>query len=159
MDGEKAADFGISVRRVVQAIETAAAGSQAGEYRTQGNSYRILVQLKNAEKLSLDEVLDLTLTSSDGEEVSLRNVVSMEAGRGPILVTTLTTVLGLLTLALGVGEGAGAQALLARAVTGGLTGSTLITLVLIPSVYSLFDPERKRKEIGEESVAPGVSAG
>jgi len=68
-----------------------------------------------------------------------------EAGRRrlrPILMTTSTTILGLLPLALGIGEGADAQAPLARAVIGGLTASTLITLVLIPVVYSLFHPDR-----------------
>ncbi len=68
-----------------------------------------------------------------------------EAGRRrlrPILMTTLTTILGLMPLALGVGEGAEAQAPLARAVIGGLTASTLITLVLIPVVYTLFHPDR-----------------
>ena len=71
-----------------------------------------------------------------------------EAGRRrlrPILMTTLTTILGLLPLALGIGEGADAQAPLARAVVGGLTGSTLITLVLIPAVYSLFHSEPKTR--------------
>ena len=71
----------------------------------------------------------------------------IEAGRRrlrPILMTTLTTILGLLPLALGIGEGADAQAPLARAVIGGLTVSTLVTLVLIPAVYSLFHPESKR---------------
>jgi HAE1 family hydrophobic/amphiphilic exporter-1 len=58
-------------------------------------------------------------------------------------MTTLTTIFALLPLALGIGEGADAQAPLARAVVGGLTGSTLITLVLIPAVYSLFHPESK----------------
>jgi hydrophobic/amphiphilic exporter-1 (mainly G- bacteria), HAE1 family len=53
-------------------------------------------------------------------------------------MTTLTTILALLPLALGIGEGADAQAPLARAVIGGLTVSTLITLALIPAVYSLF---------------------
>ena len=70
----------------------------------------------------------------------------MEAGRRrlrPILMTTLTTVLALLPLAFGIGEGADAQAPLARAVVGGLSVSTLITLVLIPATYSLFHPERK----------------
>jgi HAE1 family hydrophobic/amphiphilic exporter-1 len=65
----------------------------------------------------------------------------LEAGRRrlrPILMTTLTTILALLPLALGIGEGADAQAPLARAVVGGLAASTLITLVLIPVVYSLF---------------------
>ncbi len=55
-------------------------------------------------------------------------------------MTMLTTILGLLPLALGVDEGADAQAPLARAVVGGLVGSTLITLVLIPADYSLFHP-------------------
>jgi HAE1 family hydrophobic/amphiphilic exporter-1 len=62
----------------------------------------------------------------------------------PILMTTLTTVLALMPLALGVGEGADAQAPLARAVVGGLSASTLITLVLIPVVFSLAHPDRKR---------------
>ena len=53
----------------------------------------------------------------------------------PILMTTLTTVLGLFPLALGWGAGADIQAALARVVIGGLTASTLITLVLIPALY------------------------
>jgi HAE1 family hydrophobic/amphiphilic exporter-1 len=57
----------------------------------------------------------------------------------PILMTTLTTVLGLLPLSLGLGEGGEAQAPLARVVIGGLTTSTLITLVLVPVVYSIFE--------------------
>lgn len=62
----------------------------------------------------------------------------LEAGRlrlRPILMTTLTTVLGLLPLAIGLGEGAEMQAALARVVIGGLMASTLITLVFIPVVY------------------------
>jgi HAE1 family hydrophobic/amphiphilic exporter-1 len=61
-----------------------------------------------------------------------------EAGRlrlRPILMTTLTTVLGLVPLALGIGAGAEIQAALARVVIGGLTASTLVTLVLIPVAY------------------------
>jgi HAE1 family hydrophobic/amphiphilic exporter-1 len=63
----------------------------------------------------------------------------IEAGRlrlRPILMTTTTTVLGLLPLALGVGTGAEIQAALARVVVGGLLASTLVTLVLIPVVYT-----------------------
>jgi HAE1 family hydrophobic/amphiphilic exporter-1 len=305
---EKVADLGLSVRDVTRLLQTAVAGSKAGEYRTGGNSYRILVQLKDAEKRSLDEILNLTLTTASGEKVALRNVVTSEGSRGPILIdrkdqqrrvtvranvadrdlgsvaaevqtlldqiprpvgydltvagdfaeqqkasreliislvlalvlvymvlacqyeslrdplvvmfsvplaavgvlvtlfltettlnvqsyigcimlggivvnnaillvdqagrlvrdgmdlrdalteagrrrlrpilmTTLTTILGLLPLALGIGEGSEAQAPLARAVVGGLTGSTLITLVLIPAVYSLFhhEPKASRK--------------
>jgi HAE1 family hydrophobic/amphiphilic exporter-1 len=299
VDRDKVADLGLSVRDVTELLQTAVAGSKAGEYRTGGNSYRILVQLKDAEKRSLNEILNLTLTTPSGEEVVLRNVVTTQQGRGPVLIdrkdqqrrvtvqanvagrdlgsvalevqalldqiprpvgydltvagkfeeqqkafnelvislvlalvlvymvlacqyeslrdplvvmlsvpvaavgvlitlfvtkttlnvqsyigcimlggivvnnaillvdqagqlvrngmpthdalseacrrrlrpilmTTLTTILGLLPLALGIGEGADAQAPLARAVIGGLAGSTLITLVLIPAVYSVF---------------------
>jgi HAE1 family hydrophobic/amphiphilic exporter-1 len=296
---DKTADLGLDVRDVTEVIETAVAGSKAGEFRTEGNSYRILVQLEDAEKRSIDEILDLTLRTPDGEQVALRNLVTTEPGRGPvvierkdqqrlisvtanvaerdlgsvaadvltrleaiprptgydltvagnyeeqekafdelmvslvlalvlvymvlasqyeslrdplvimlsvpvatvgvlltlfltdttlnlqsaigcimlsgiavnnaillvdqtgrlrgegmatrealgeagrrrlrpILMTTLTTILALLPLALGIGEGADAQAPLARAVLGGLAASTLITLLLVPAVYSLF---------------------
>lgn len=57
----------------------------------------------------------------------------------PVLMTTLTTVLGLLPLALGLGEGAELEAPLATVVIGGLTLSTLLTLIVIPVVYTLFD--------------------
>ncbi|WP_425446207.1 efflux RND transporter permease subunit [Dethiothermospora halolimnae] len=57
----------------------------------------------------------------------------------PILMTTLTTVLGLIPLALGIGEGAETQAPMATAVIGGLLLSTVLTLVFIPVVYTLFD--------------------
>ena len=304
VDRDKVADLGLSVRDVTKILETAMAGSRVGEFRAQGNSYRILVKLKDAEKRSLDEILNLTLTTGTGEQVALRSVVTTRKSRGPILIdrkdqqrlvnvtanvtgrdmgsvaaevqerlagiprpvgfdlrvagnyeeqqksfhelvislvlalvlvymvlacqyeslrdplvvmvsvpvaatgvllilflthttlnlqsyigcimlggivvnnaillvdqagqltkggmnvqdavaeagrrrlrpilmTTLTTVLALLPLALGIGEGADAQAPLARSVVGGLTGSTLITLALIPAVYSLFHPEPK----------------
>lgn len=303
VDRNKVADLGLSVRDVTRVLETAIAGSKAGEYRSQGDSYRIFVQLQDAENRSLEEILDLTLTTRSGEQVALRNLVSdqtslgpilidrkdqqrlvtvkanvvnrdigsvaaevqalldtlprpvgynlavagnfeeqqeafrellfslalalvlvymvlacqyeslrdpfvvmasvpvaavgvllilfltgttlnlqsyigcimlggivvnnaillvdqagqlirtgssvndavAEAGRRrlrPILMTSLTTILALLPLALGVGEGADAQAPLARAVVGGLSGSTLITLILIPAVYSLCHPEK-----------------
>ncbi|HZL96299.1 MAG TPA: efflux RND transporter permease subunit, partial [Vicinamibacterales bacterium] len=53
----------------------------------------------------------------------------------PILMTTSTTILGLLPLAIGWGAGAGLQAALARVVVGGLLASTLVTLFLIPTLY------------------------
>jgi HAE1 family hydrophobic/amphiphilic exporter-1 len=304
IDRAKAADLGLSVRDVAEAIETAVAGRTAGEFRSEGNSYRILLQLEDAERRSLQEILDLTLSTPDDGAVALRNLVTSEAGQGPvtierkdqqrllsvsanlsgrdtgsvaadiqarldriarppnydlviagdyqeqrkadrqlllslalamllvymvlasqyeslldplvvmfsvpmaaigvlltlflshttlnlqsyigcimlggivvnnaillvdqtgrlraeglaieaalaeagrrrlrpILMTTLTTILALLPLALGIGEGADAQAPLARAVVGGLTASTLVSLLLIPAVYSLLHREPK----------------
>jgi HAE1 family hydrophobic/amphiphilic exporter-1 len=63
----------------------------------------------------------------------------------PILMTASTTVLGLLPLSIGLGEGGEAQAPLARVVIGGLISSTLITLVLIPVVYSIFEQKLRSK--------------
>ncbi len=307
IDRNKVADLGLTVRDVTRVLETAVAGSKAGDFRTQGDSYRIFVQLEDAENRSLEEILDLTLTTASGEQVALRNIVSSEASLGPIvidrkdqqrlvtvkanvadrdlgsvaaevqtlldtiprpvgydlsvagnfaeqqkafrelmyslvlalvlvymvlacqyeslrdpfvvmasvpvaavgvllilfltrttlnlqsyigcimlggivvnnaillvdqagqlrrdgkavneavaeagrrrlrpiLMTSLTTILALLPLALGIGEGADAQAPLARAVGGGLSGSTLITLVLIPAVYSLCHPDKSGGE-------------
>ena len=69
----------------------------------------------------------------------------MEAGKArlrPILMTSLTTALGLLPMALGFGEGSEVRTPMAITVIGGLLVSTLLTLVVIPVVYSLLDRKR-----------------
>jgi len=63
----------------------------------------------------------------------------------PILMSTLTTILGLLPMALAIGTGAELRAPMARAVAGGLTSSTLITLVLIPTMYYMVESWRERR--------------
>jgi HAE1 family hydrophobic/amphiphilic exporter-1 len=71
------------------------------------------------------------------QNLDIREAV-IQSGRRrlrPILMTTCTTVLGMLPLAFGTGAGGEIQAALARSVIGGLTMSTLITLILIPVVY------------------------
>lgn len=305
IDRDKAAALGVSVQRIAATLETALGGSRAGEFRVGGDEHRILVRLRDARRIPLEEILDLTVRSDRGEDVALRNLVFTQSGRGPILIqrkdqqriatvranvsgrdlgsiaadvrrvlediprpvgyefvlagayqeqqqafrelqimfvlaivlvymvlasqyeslrdpvvvmvsvptaaigvivmlymtgttlniqsyigcimlggivvnnaillvdqagrlrkeqsmparealteagrrrlrpilmTSLTTILGLLPLALGVGEGSEAQAPLARAVVGGLLGSTLVTLVLVPAVYSLVHPDTK----------------
>lgn len=70
----------------------------------------------------------------------------VEAGRlrlRPIIMTTATTVLGLLPMAVGLGDGAALRQPLAVTVIGGLTVATLLTLVVIPCLYSLV-PGRRR---------------
>ena len=83
---DKVADVGLSVRDVTAALETGFAGSRAGEYRTGGNAYRILVQLEDAERRSIDEVLDMTLSTPEGGAVALRNFVDAESGTGPLII-------------------------------------------------------------------------
>ncbi|MEQ1757445.1 MAG: efflux RND transporter permease subunit [Vicinamibacterales bacterium] len=57
----------------------------------------------------------------------------------PILMTAIATMLGLVPMAIGLGDGGELQAPLARVVIGGLLASTIVTLVLIPAVYTLFE--------------------
>lgn len=57
----------------------------------------------------------------------------------PILMTSLTTILALLPLTIGIGESVSLRAPMALAVIGGLVSSTLLTLIVIPCVYSVFD--------------------
>jgi HAE1 family hydrophobic/amphiphilic exporter-1 len=304
IDRDRAADLGVTVSKLAGTLETAIAGSDAGDYREGGDEVRILLKVDGSERMAMDEILDFTVTNDVGEQVILRNVVEPDPHRGPviidrknqqriviatagiegrdlgsvakdvqaelrkipmprgydvslagdveeqqeafgelvmglllslvlvymvmaclyeslvdplivmfsvplaaigvavtlfltnttfnvqsfigcimlggivvnnaillvdtagalrkegmpardavveagrrrlrpILMTTLTTVLGLLPLALGIGEGAEAQAPMARAVVGGLTSSTLITLVVVPIVYLLFHRDKK----------------
>ena len=66
----------------------------------------------------------------------------VEAGQvrmRPILMTTLTTVLGLVPMAIGVGEGAALRAPLAITLIGGMISSTVLTLVVLPVVYATLD--------------------
>jgi HAE1 family hydrophobic/amphiphilic exporter-1 len=75
------------------------------------------------------------------DKIPLREAIE-EAGRRrlrPILMTATTTILAMVPLATGLGEGGEVQAPLARAVIGGLISSTLITLLIVPTVYLLFE--------------------
>jgi HAE1 family hydrophobic/amphiphilic exporter-1 len=71
----------------------------------------------------------------------------MEAGHArlrPVLMTTGTTILGLLPMALGFGRGADLRQPLALAVIGGLISSTALTLVVVPVAYTLWEDLRIR---------------
>ena len=74
----------------------------------------------------------------------------------PILMTTSTTVLGLLPMALGLGEGAELRTPMALTVVGGLLTSTLLTLIVIPALYLLLDLHRH--EVDPEAAAEAAGA-
>jgi HAE1 family hydrophobic/amphiphilic exporter-1 len=310
VDRQKAAEMGLSIEQIAQMLQTVLSGTKAGSFRQGGKEYAILVQVDEKDKRSLNDILNLTLTNSAGDPIVLRNVVTVQPGRGaseierqnqervtminanisgrdmnsiikdirkklqdvaipkdfavvfggdfeeqqksfkelmvgfilalilvymvmacqyeslrdpfvvmfsvpfaaigvilllfltkttfniqsyigcimlggivvnnaillvdttnllrrrdgmpvhaaieeagrrrlrPILMTASTTVLGLIPMAIGIGEGGEAQAPLARAVIGGMISSTLITLVFVPVIYSYFE-ERSRKKKDE----------
>jgi HAE1 family hydrophobic/amphiphilic exporter-1 len=86
-------------------------------------------------------LVDYTNTLRHRDKMQLRAAIEL-AGRHrlrPILMTSLCTALGLVPMALGIGEGAELQAPLARVVIGGLMTSTIITLVFVPAMYTLFE--------------------
>src|SRR5215471_2656215 len=71
----------------------------------------------------------------------------------PILMTSLCTVVGLIPMALGIGTGSEANAPLARAVIGGLAVSTVLTLLLIPTLYLMLEERFPRRLEGVEGSA------
>jgi hydrophobic/amphiphilic exporter-1 (mainly G- bacteria), HAE1 family len=86
IDRARAADLGLSASRIARSLETAIAGSRAANYRDAGYEYRIQVKLADAQRLSIEDILDLTIANADGEQIMLRNVLTPETGRGPIQI-------------------------------------------------------------------------
>ena len=88
--------------------------------------------------------------------LSLREAV-IQGGRTrlrPILMTSLTTLVGLLPMALGIGTGSEANAPLARAVIGGLAVSTALTLLFIPTLYVMLEERFPRRMVETEDGLP-----
>jgi HAE1 family hydrophobic/amphiphilic exporter-1 len=76
-----------------------------------------------------------------------RREAILEAGKRrirPIIMTSLTTILALLPLTIGFGESVALRSPMALAVIGGLVTSTLLTLVVIPCVYDVFDQFKEK---------------
>ena len=84
IDRQKASDMKLSVRQIADFIQTILMGSQASQFREAGREYRILVKVKDSERLDVNDLLDLTVTNSDGQQISLRNVIEVNPRRGPM---------------------------------------------------------------------------
>jgi hydrophobic/amphiphilic exporter-1 (mainly G- bacteria), HAE1 family len=86
-------------------------------------------------------LVDYANTLRHRDKIGVREAIEL-AGRHrlrPILMTSVCTMLGLVPMSLGIGEGSELQVPLARVVIGGLLTSTLITLVFVPAMYTLFE--------------------
>ena len=107
-------------------------------------------------------LVDYTNLMRRKREMPLHEAV-VESGRRrlrPILMTTATTVLGLVPLAIGLGEGSEVQAPMARVVVGGLAASTLVTLFLVPVIYTTLAEWqiRRAEQRAERETADAVPA-
>jgi len=91
-------------------------------------------------------LIDFAKWAHTREGMPLREAL-IEAGRirlRPIMMTTLALIAGMIPVALGYGEGADFRAPLGRAVIGGVVASTVLTLVVIPTVYEIMEEWRSR---------------
>jgi HAE1 family hydrophobic/amphiphilic exporter-1 len=83
---QKAADMKLTVSQIANTLQTFLTGTRASNYREAGDEFWIRVKVKDSEQMSMDDILDLTLTNSDGQPVMLRNVVNVQPRRGPVLI-------------------------------------------------------------------------
>jgi multidrug efflux pump len=85
---------------------------------------------------------------------------ALESGRirlRPILMTSVSTIMGALPIALGLGEGAQSRRPLGYAIAGGVFFSTLLTLYLVPTVWLLFERLRHRERVPVGHATPALA--
>ncbi len=73
----------LSVSEIANTLQTILSGTRAGSFRQGGDEYRILVKVKDADKSDIRDLLDLTVTNTEGQPVVLRNVVQVGSLEGP----------------------------------------------------------------------------
>ncbi len=86
VDRAKAEGMKVAVQDVAETLQTAVSGTRAGDFREGGDEFAIRVKLKDAEQRSLREILDLTVTNTDGQPVVLRNIVADRPRSGPVRI-------------------------------------------------------------------------
>ena len=86
IDRQKAADLGLTVSQIGNALQTAIGGTQASYYRESGREYRILVRLSEPDRANLSDILDLTVVNNRNIPIVLRNLVKNESSEGPVRI-------------------------------------------------------------------------
>ena len=86
VDRQKSADMNLTVSQIANMLQTVLSGTRAGSYREAGDEYDIRVKIKDAERMDISEVLDMTLVGTGGDPVVLRNVVSIQQKTGPVRI-------------------------------------------------------------------------
>ena len=69
----------------------------------------------------------------------------------PILMSATTTIVGMIPISLGIGQGGEVMAPMGISVIGGLTASTLVTLFLIPVIYSMIEHRKERRRLKKQA--------
>ena len=93
----------------------------------------------------------MNLLVERGSSVSDAVITGGKSRLRPVLMTSLTTVLGMLPMALGLGEGSETWQPMGIAVVGGLLMSTLITLFIVPSLYAMLEGRMERRALRKEA--------
>ena len=93
----------------------------------------------------------MNLLVERGSSVSDAVIIGGKSRLRPVLMTSLTTVLGMLPMALGIGEGSETWQPMGIAVVGGLLMSTLITLFIVPSLYAMLEGRMERRALRKEA--------
>jgi HAE1 family hydrophobic/amphiphilic exporter-1 len=88
----------------------------------------------------------MNLQRERGLSINQAVITSGKSRLRPVLMTTLTTILGMIPMAVGTGEGSEIWQPMGIAVVGGLTFSTILTLLVIPAIYALFGNSQIKKE-------------
>jgi HAE1 family hydrophobic/amphiphilic exporter-1 len=91
----------------------------------------------------------------EGDDVRTALLTSARIRLRPIIMTTVAMIAGMLPLAFALGAGAEQRAPMGRAVVGGLVTSTILTLFVVPAVYSLLDDLVRR--VRGRAAAPAVA--
>lgn len=89
IDRMKAEELGLTVQQIAQMLETVLSGTEAGNFRESGKEYAIRVQVKDADQLPINEILDMTLVNSNGVPIVLRNVTHVENSQGSTMIERL----------------------------------------------------------------------
>ena len=92
----------------------------------------------------------INLMRDRGYELKEAIIESGKSRLRPVLMTSITTILGMLPLALSTGEGSEIWSPMGIAVIGGLIFSTIVTLVIVPVVYHLFSRKKDKRTKTQE---------
>jgi len=83
IDRAKAATLGLQISRILQVINTNIEGTAASKYREEGDEFDILVRLREEDRGSLKDILNISITAPGGKEIPLKGFATVIEGKGP----------------------------------------------------------------------------